>query len=358
MAKRTRAHGFTKVLTVAAFTAAGFAMTVEPVAAQSSYCTRLHADYRALSRGSGGGSKANVSRLRSELSKAQRQARRNNCRRLFGRSRDCRSINAQVKSLQRKLNQASRGGSRVSSRSTSAQRDRLRAQMRRNGCNLPTGNSQWAGSGYRTLCVRTCDGFYFPINFRSSRSRFKVDETVCKAMYGGAGAELFYHSNGGSPDRAVSLKGKPLAAEPYAFAYRKSFSESCQGELKRGLANLGKAFEARTAAKAAEKEAAKVTDEPAAPMPIPVARVTTWGDPETLANRAGDFVPERIVPDPDGTAVAEIRRFGPDYYYEPSETITAIYEPPDLGPEFSLISSAHADERVEAGDAAVDTSVQ
>ena len=223
---------------------------------------------------------------------------------------------------------------------------------------------QFAGSGYRTLCVRTCDGFYFPINFRSSRSRLKVDEAVCKSMYGGAGAKLFYHNNGGSPDRAVSIKGKPLASEPYAFAYRRSFNESCQGELKRGLANLSEIFQARAAEDKAKngkgKGKGKEIAKPA-PLPIPVARVDVGLDPDTKANVMGGFVAKRVTPESeDGELlVAEMRKLGDEYYYTLPEPIAAIYEPPDLGPEFTLFSQARAGERADVDEPpAATTTVQ
>src|SRR6266540_3435428 len=31
---------------------------------------------------------------------------------------------------------------------------------------------------YRTLCVRTCDGYYFPISYATNRSHFKTDAAV------------------------------------------------------------------------------------------------------------------------------------------------------------------------------------
>ncbi len=43
---------------------------------------------------------------------------------------------------------------------------------------VPPGSAvdpQLGGSGYRTLCVRTCDGYYFPISFSTSPSRFPED---------------------------------------------------------------------------------------------------------------------------------------------------------------------------------------
>ena len=37
-----------------------------------------------------------------------------------------------------------------------------------------------AGGGtYRTLCVRTCDGYYFPISFKVTRAKFNTDSIAC-----------------------------------------------------------------------------------------------------------------------------------------------------------------------------------
>ncbi len=252
---------------------------------------------------------------------------------------------SKVNQLQRQVNQASGGGWGSSRRQSSIERDRLYNQLRRNGCSIPS-LGDTASTGYRTLCVRTCDGYYFPISFSSSRSRFQIDETVCKAMYGGADAELFVHSNGRTAEQAVSLQGVPLASEPYAFAYRNTFDQSCQGELKRGLANLAEAFAAQVAA--AKADTPSVQGEPAPLLlPRPVARVNLALDPETVANRAGRFKVTPVVPEGSGeftVAASTIRRLGPDYYYVPSAKIDALYAPPDPGPEFSLISSAHAAE--------------
>jgi hypothetical protein len=336
------------LIAAAAFAAATFA-TAMPASAQSSYCSRIQADYLSAVRSSSGGGSTDIRRLRSELASAEAEAKRKNCRRFlfFGKraSRDCPAVMGKVNRLRRQVSQASGGGWGATRQTVS--RDRLYSELRRNGCEIPS-LGETASSGYRTLCVRTCDGYYFPVNFRSSRSRFKIDETVCKSMYGGAGAELFVHANGRGAENAVSLAGRPLADEPYAFAYRSTFNESCQIELKAGLENLKEVFASTVAA--AQANGPVFVERTPAPilLPAPVARVHPSHDPETLANLAGGF---KVVPvTPPGqeavvVASSSIRRLGPDYYYQPPPTIEALYEPPDLGPEFSLIGSAHAAER-------------
>lgn len=333
-----------RVSVFAAVAAATLAISAPADAA--SFCARLQADYLSAVRsggGGGGGSRSDYSRLRRELASAEADAKRKNCRGLgiFRKpSPSCPSVMSKLNRIQQQLSQASRGST---SRRSSSDRDRLYSQLRRNGCSIPS-LGETASSGYRTLCVRTCDGFYFPVSFSSPRSRFKIDETVCKSMYGGAEAELFVHSNGRAADTAVSLQGTPLSAQSYAFAYRSSFSESCQIELKRGLANLAEVFADQVAASKANRPAVEGTPAPDL-LPRPTARINPARDPETQANVAGRFKVAPIEPEDGGEfTVAGIRRLGPDYYYIAPTTIDALYEAPDLGPEFSLISSAHAAE--------------
>jgi len=212
---------------------------------------------------------------------------------------------------------------------------------------------EYAGWGYRTLCVRACDGYYFPVSFSTSRARFKIDEAVCKSMYGGEAANLYVHHNGSPSDTAVSLTGEPLAASTNAFAYRHFYSPSCQVQLHRGLASLGAVFQARIAATPSASPAEQPpSNEPIALLPTPTARPAAGLDPETMANMAGHFS-VRPVRSPDAAAVAAasapMRRLGPDYYYATPIAIDAIRDPPQRGPVFSLIGTAHAGEVDDQG---------
>lgn len=84
------------------------------------------------------------------------------------------------------------------------------------------------GGTYRTLCVRTCDGFYFPISFKATRSKLKSDNLACLQRCEGAPARLFYHRNPGqSVSQAVDLSGKRYRDLENAFRYRKELVEGC-----------------------------------------------------------------------------------------------------------------------------------
>jgi hypothetical protein len=91
------------------------------------------------------------------------------------------------------------------------------------------GNMTPVPSGtYRTVCVRTCDGFYFPISFATIPARFGDDERTCKSLCPASDATLFTYRNPGEDmNAAVSISGQPYSSSPNAFKYRTEFNPSC-----------------------------------------------------------------------------------------------------------------------------------
>jgi Protein of unknown function (DUF2865) len=80
---------------------------------------------------------------------------------------------------------------------------------------------------YRTLCVRLCDGFYFPISFATSEAGLARDAEQCRASCG-VEARLFYHHNpGGSVETMMDLTGRAYSALATAFKYRKTLVAGC-----------------------------------------------------------------------------------------------------------------------------------
>jgi len=83
-------------------------------------------------------------------------------------------------------------------------------------------------SRFRTLCVRTCDGFYFPISFSTTQSGLARDAQQCQARCG-APAKLFYHRNPGADvQHMVDRSGQPYSSLPNAFRYREEVVDSCR----------------------------------------------------------------------------------------------------------------------------------
>jgi Protein of unknown function (DUF2865) len=87
---------------------------------------------------------------------------------------------------------------------------------------------QVGGGGYRTLCVRTCDGYYFPISYSTSPSHFAEDEATCQRQCPATEAILFSHRNPGEEvSQAVAGNGRIYRDLPNAFRYRREFNPSC-----------------------------------------------------------------------------------------------------------------------------------
>lgn len=81
--------------------------------------------------------------------------------------------------------------------------------------------------GYRTVCVRTCDGYYWPISANVSKSRFYRDSNICRSSCGSE-AKLFYQSaSSGDAKSLIDLQGRPYSRMQTAFVYRKSLVQGC-----------------------------------------------------------------------------------------------------------------------------------
>jgi len=80
---------------------------------------------------------------------------------------------------------------------------------------------------YRTLCVRTCDGYYYPISYSTLPSRFPTDSNACKSGCA-APAELYVYRNPGEePEQMVSLRGTAYNDLETAWRYRKEYIKGC-----------------------------------------------------------------------------------------------------------------------------------
>ncbi len=83
------------------------------------------------------------------------------------------------------------------------------------------------GGTYRTMCVRLCDGFYFPISFDVRRESFYRDNRACMKRCDGKARLFYYPSSGGSIEKMIDLSGRSYRALPNAFRYRKSLVSGC-----------------------------------------------------------------------------------------------------------------------------------
>ena len=154
--------------------------------------------------------------------------------------------------------------------------------------------------GRRLVCVRTCDGFYFPLaNVPGGRGN--ADE-MCKALCPGAETAAF--AMPGSDNgivRAISLKGQPYMAMPTALKFQKSFDGACsckkEGEtwsqvLRRaeGMLSQQRGDILVTAQKSEELSRPKAPVPPAAKKPDPKKAQAEAAETEAAAD-AGAAAP-------------------------------------------------------------------
>ena len=80
---------------------------------------------------------------------------------------------------------------------------------------------------YRTMCVRLCDGYYFPVSFSTLPSNFANDSEVCQSKCA-APAELYVYRNpGGEVEQMITPDGRPYDSIENAWRYRKEYIKGC-----------------------------------------------------------------------------------------------------------------------------------
>lgn len=135
---------------------------------------------------------------------------------------------------------------------------------------------------FRTVCVRSCDGYYFPISFSTTRDRLEADEAACQRMCPAGDVSLFYYARRGErPEQMVSISGTPYTTLENAFRYRSELDESC------------------ICGTPLPDPQAQLQPLPATPM----ARREPGEDPETLMNRRGMMRFPKAVPVPEPASV-------------------------------------------------------
>jgi hypothetical protein len=236
-------------------------------------CTRLEGQLAAVDRSASGGDPAKEEQIRryqeaatkqqAELDRVTLQAKRMGCDSsgffsLFnGQSAQCGPVNNQIQQMRGNLEQMTTSLERLRSGGIGGadrenQRRSVLTALAQNNCGPQYANAV-RGPGnfidslfgnntiappsadlgppsgtFRTVCVRTCDGAYFPVSFATYQARFQDDEKTCKALCPATEATLFTYRNPGEDiNQAVSVSGQPYSSLPNAFKFRTEFNPSC-----------------------------------------------------------------------------------------------------------------------------------
>ena len=239
-------------------------------------CIRLEGQLASVDRGAGGGDPAKEEQIRryqesatrqqAELDRVTLQAKRQGCDSsgffsLFnGQSAQCGPLNNQIQQMRGNLEQMTTSLERLRSGGIGGadrenQRRSVLTALAQNNCGPQYANAARGPGGpgnfmdnlfgnntipppsadlgapsgtFRTVCVRTCDGAYFPVSFATYQARFQDDEKSCKALCPATEATLFSYRNPGEDiNQAVSLSGQTYPSLPNAFKFRTEFNPSC-----------------------------------------------------------------------------------------------------------------------------------
>jgi hypothetical protein len=357
-------------------------------------CARLETQLQTFDRGSADQGRAEqVSKFeaaaanqQNELDHQEAQARRMGCNEsnffaLFtgGNSRQCGPLNSKISQMRANLDRINADLERLRGDPTperEAQRRAILVALSQNNCGAqyraavaanppprsgglfdtlfgpgpgaaiapPGGDSGgWSGGGgsYRTVCVRTCDGFFYPISFATNPGRFAEDEKTCQNSCPATEVMLFTYRNPGEDiNHAVSVNGaQPYTALPNAFKYRQAWDNNCscrkageswaqtmkdvddptveQGDIvvnEQRAKQLSLPPRANAAGKPTGAPAAARTAAPPRPTQTPVTQAPAQAAPQSPASIAAQAnapanASQPVKPDPNRT----IREVGPTF---------------------------------------------
>lgn len=271
------ASGRTRALKAAAVgLGVGLAALMVPVSAQAqqqaAICNQIRVELANLANSGGNaGAGREAQRLRGELGRVRLAIQQNDCNRggfLFFNSQApvCAPLKAQAGQIEGRLRQLDGGGGGPNAQ----RRAQLIGALERYGClgqqppqrgviyanpNAPSLFDQLFGGrpdavvedrpqipldpelqdelekkarlgGRTAVCVRTCDGFFFPVNYEGLTARDE-HESVCQALCPAAETRVFYMRLGADINTAATRGGEPYTSLPMAMKYRESRVEDC-----------------------------------------------------------------------------------------------------------------------------------
>jgi hypothetical protein len=92
---------------------------------------------------------------------------------------------------------------------------------------LPPPADEPPTGGTKAVCVRSCDGGFFPVSYSATRSQLGNLAQRCQALCPNAQTTLFTYSPSKDIDDAVSIDGKPYRDMPNADKFRSKFDPTC-----------------------------------------------------------------------------------------------------------------------------------
>jgi hypothetical protein len=120
------------------------------------------------------------------------------------------------------------------------------------------------GGGFRTVCVRLCDGYYWPISFATTPDNFERDRRKCESSCGSPARLYIGRGAGTGPEEMEDLEGRPYSRLKTAFLYRSQYVESCKcrpDPWTQASADRHRMYALQAAKRKGDKVAAKELDD-------------------------------------------------------------------------------------------------
>ncbi len=146
--------------------------------------------------------------------------------------------------------------------------------------------------GSLAVCVRTCDGGFFPVSYSANRTRFQELGELCQAMCPNVETQLFTMNMGREIEQSVGSDGKPYVSLPNAGKFRTKYDSTCTckkadqswvevlGNAERMLGRDSRRDQIVTPERAAELSRPQAAKTPAPPA---AAKPGAKPDPRTAA---------------------------------------------------------------------------
>ncbi len=83
------------------------------------------------------------------------------------------------------------------------------------------------GSGSFAVCVRSCDGGFFPVSYSANRTRYQELGELCQAMCPNVETQLFTMAFGREVEKSVGADGRPYMSLPNAGKFRTKYDPTC-----------------------------------------------------------------------------------------------------------------------------------
>jgi len=185
------------------------------------------------------------------------------------------------------------------------------------------------GGEFRTMCVRTCDGYFFPMSNAASAGDFERDQKNCESSCPGTEMQVFY-SRGMDEDSGSmtsSATGQPYSELPTAYLYKQANytrPPTCGCNAQAGNFTI-------IGGNPPNPEQSQPDGEVKPFIPVPASKPDPGADPETLANAEGGLDQDAIkrltakVPMSPVSALPpdqrKVRVVGPAFLPDPSAAI-------------------------------------